>query len=139
MRIVGKSGADMKNAETQRFQRILRGLLAEIEQPLQQRDEIAVDNAPDSIDRVQQAAARDLAIRRIESNFTRMQSIRLALDRIEDGTYGTCLRCESEISPKRLQAVPWTGHCIRCQDLADRMRKEAAGERWDALSAADVA
>ena len=129
----------MKNAEIQQFQRILQGLLVEIDQPLQQRDEIAVDNAPDTIDRVQQAAARDLAIRRIESNFSRRQSIRLAMERIADGSYGTCLRCENDIGPKRLHAVPWTNYCIRCQDLADRTRKDAAGERWDTLSAADVA
>jgi RNA polymerase-binding transcription factor len=121
----------MKSAERQQFKRILRGLLVEVERSPQQRDEIAVDNAPDSLDRVQQATARDLAIRRIESNFCRRQSIELALARIEDGSYGTCLECEEDISPKRLQAVPWATHCIRCQNLADGQRKEAGGEHLD--------
>jgi DnaK suppressor protein len=127
----------MKNSEIQQFQRILQGLLGEMEQPFQQRDEIAVDNAPDTIDRVQLASARDMAIRRIESNFTRIQSIRLALERIEDGSYGTCLRCENDISPKRLQAVPWTGYCIRCQEVADRTRRESS-DQFDLLSTADA-
>lgn len=26
---------------------------------------------------------------------------------------GTCLHCEEEIEPKRLDAVPWTKFCIR--------------------------
>ncbi len=129
----------MKSAELQQFKRILRGLLAEMEQSLQQRDEIAVDNAPDNLDRVQRATERDMAIRRIESNFCRRQSIELALARIEDGSYGTCLECEEDISPKRLRAVPWAAYCIRCQNLADGKRKEAGAEQRDVLTTADVA
>jgi DnaK suppressor protein len=42
-----------------------------------------------------------------------------ALQRIEDGTYGTCLTCEDQISVKRLQAVPWAELCLRCQQGSD--------------------
>ncbi|MBV8732152.1 MAG: TraR/DksA C4-type zinc finger protein, partial [Acidobacteriia bacterium] len=31
-----------------------------------------------------------------------------------------CQHCDEEIKPKRLQAVPWTMYCIRCQEAADR-------------------
>jgi len=30
------------------------------------------------------------------------------------------MHCEEEISPKRLNAVPWALYCIRCQEAADR-------------------
>jgi DnaK suppressor protein len=119
----------MKKAEIQRFKRILEVLLAEMQDHRPPRDEIAVQHASDDIDRIQQAAERDLAIRRMESTFNRMQDISLALERIEDGTYGTCLRCEGDIGPARLRAVPWAGYCIRCQDFADRTHKTPAGER----------
>lgn len=114
----------MERSELERFKKVLETMLQNMAQPLRRRDEIAVENAPDTIDRVQRAAERELAIRQIESDFSRMQSVKLALDRIEDGTYGTCLRCEQEISPKRLQAVPWASYCVRCQDIADRERTE---------------
>ena len=42
-----------------------------------------------------------------------------ALDRIDAGTFGACLSCGQEISPNRLAAVPWTQHCITCQELAN--------------------
>jgi DnaK suppressor protein len=113
----------MERAEIERFKGILHALRNEISQPGRKRDEIAVENAPDTLDRVQGAAERDLAIRQIESDFSRLQSVKLALARIEDGTYGTCLLCEEEISPKRLQALPWASYCIRCQDIADRERR----------------
>jgi RNA polymerase-binding transcription factor len=129
----------MKSAELQRFQRILQGLLGEMEQPRQQRDEIAVDNAHDTIDLVQRAAERDMVIRRIESNFSRARAIKLALERVEEGSYGTCLACEEDISPKRLQAVPWAAYCVHCQDAADRARKDRNADHMDAFSTADVA
>jgi DnaK suppressor protein len=49
-----------------------------------------------------------------------LQLIREALDRIEDKSYGTCSNCESEILPKRLEAVPWTRLCIQCQGLLEK-------------------
>jgi DnaK suppressor protein len=112
----------MERAEIERFKGILHELRNEISQPGRKRDEIAVENAPDTLDRVQGAAERDLAIRQIESDFSRLQSVKLALARIDDGTYGTCLMCEEDISPKRLHALPWASYCIRCQDIADRER-----------------
>lgn len=50
--------------------------------------------------------------------------MRSALRRIEDGSFGKCLHCEEEISPKRLAAVPWASFCIQCQEHADRNRDE---------------
>ena len=118
----------MERAEIERFKGILHELRNEISQPGRKRDEIVVENAPDTLDRVQGAAERDLAIRQIESDFSRLQSVKLALARIEDGTYGTCLLCEEEISPKRLRALPWASYCIRCQDIADRERRGSEDE-----------
>jgi DnaK suppressor protein len=121
----------MTRLELEHFKQLLTATLEKMEQPFRKRDEIAVENAPDDIDRVQGAVERELAIRQLESNFSRIQSVKLALERIEDGSYGTCLECEQEISPKRLKAVPWASCCVRCQEIADRERveleREAAG------------
>jgi DnaK suppressor protein len=38
-----------------------------------------------------------------------------ALTRIEDGTYGICARCGSEIAPERLRAVAYATLCIDCK------------------------
>ncbi|MFW2542360.1 TraR/DksA family transcriptional regulator [Primorskyibacter sp. 2E107] len=40
--------------------------------------------------------------------------IRLALDRLNDGTYGVCATCGEEISAARLYAVPYAMVCRRC-------------------------
>lgn len=45
----------------------------------------------------------------------RLEDIDSALDRVEKGTYGRCVRCGNEISPERLEAVPTAALCIRCK------------------------
>lgn len=37
-----------------------------------------------------------------------------ALERIEDGVYGTCEECGSRIPKTRLNAIPYTAHCVKC-------------------------
>ena len=46
-------------------------------------------------------------------------SIKRALGRIEDGTYGECVRCGGDISPARLEARPEAALCIDCARAAE--------------------
>ena len=41
-------------------------------------------------------------------------SVKRALARIENGTYGECVRCGAEIAPKRLEARPEAALCFEC-------------------------
>lgn len=43
-----------------------------------------------------------------------IQQIRLALLRIDNGTYGTCAICGDPISLERLKARPIATRCIKC-------------------------
>lgn len=45
-----------------------------------------------------------------------LQDIRKALARIEDGTYGICRRCGTEIPAPRLEALPYARFCLDCED-----------------------
>jgi RNA polymerase-binding protein DksA len=44
----------------------------------------------------------------------RIRMIEEALERIEEGTYGKCVSCDSDISLERLKAVPYARLCIEC-------------------------
>ena len=46
-------------------------------------------------------------------------SVRRALGRIEDGTYGICARCGGEIGEARLDARPEAALCIDCARKAE--------------------
>lgn len=40
--------------------------------------------------------------------------IRAALQRLDQGTYGTCTNCGRQIDPERLEAMPATEYCVEC-------------------------
>lgn len=61
---------------------------------------------------------RDLAMR--ERANLQLQAVDGALARLDDGTYGTCIRCGQPIAAERLEVLPWAAHCIDCQTLVDR-------------------
>lgn len=43
-----------------------------------------------------------------------LEMIEGALERIEDGVYGSCVECEGRITKTRLNAIPYTPFCIKC-------------------------
>jgi len=43
-----------------------------------------------------------------------LEQIEAALERIESGTYGACLECGARIPKTRLNAIPYTPHCVKC-------------------------
>jgi DnaK suppressor protein len=116
----------MTKGELEKHRTALEAQKAEIAEALKNREDIAIEKAADAIDEVQLAGERELAIRNLDRESGLLRKVRAALARIEDGSYGTCMHCDEEISPKRLKAVPWAPFCIRCQELADRHEFEAA-------------
>src|SRR3954452_3353665 len=115
----------MTKAELEKAKKVLEAKQAELTGSLRNRDEIVIEKTPDALDEVQLAGERELAIRNLDRDSIMLRNVRGALARIADGSYGICLHCEEEIKPKRLDAVPWTKFCIRCQEAADRHEFEA--------------
>jgi DnaK suppressor protein len=114
----------MNKNELNRYREILEKKHAELAMVLRNREGIAIEKSPDALDEVQHAAERELAIRNLDRETSLFRNVRAALQRFDEGTFGVCMHCEEEISPKRLAAVPWTAYCIQCQEMADRHREE---------------
>lgn len=49
-----------------------------------------------------------------------IEEIDAALQRIKEGTYGTCVRCGRKISVARLKAIPVTRLCVACARAEER-------------------
>jgi DnaK suppressor protein len=124
----------MTKSELEKYRTALEAKQVEIGASLRNRDYIAIEKAADAIDEVQLAGERDLAIRNLDRESVLLRKVKGALARIEDGSFGTCIHCEEEIGPKRLNAVPWAPFCIRCQEAADRHEFEAAESLEDWLA-----
>jgi len=110
----------MTRTDLEKFSNILETKRAELSGSLRNRDEIVIEKAPDALDEVQLAGERELAIRNLDRDSNMLRQIRRALGRIADGSYGVCLHCDEDISPKRIAAVPWAAYCIKCQEQVDR-------------------
>jgi len=118
-------GMDMKTVHStiNGFQEVLERKESELVQVLRKRDGIAIEKSADQMDEIQLATERDLAIRNVDRESGLLRDVKDALRRIQGGEFGTCMECESAISPKRLEAVPWAARCIQCQEAADRDRQ----------------
>ena len=114
----------MTKAELDKYKQILEAKKAELAHTLGNREGIAIDASPDPTDESQLACTRQLTIHNLDRESGLFREVKLALSRIEDGSYGTCLKCDEEINPKRLAAVPWALHCISCQESADQSQTE---------------
>jgi DnaK suppressor protein len=104
------SPAEMQE-ERARLERDLqeaRAELAEIEKRLEYRGDYSLGEG-------------DPAIHTWEVNFAlyerlreKVESVRAALRRIEEGTYGICQRCGARIDRARLEIIPHASFCIGC-------------------------
>lgn len=111
--------------EVERYRSVLEAKKMELSADQRSREYIVIEKAADAMDEVQFAGARELAIANLDRESKLLQRVLRALDRIEDGSYGVCLHCDTAINPKRLGAVPWAAYCIRCQEAADRREFES--------------
>ncbi len=109
----------MTKAELAHFREALEARRADLEELLRNRDVIAVDSSADILDQIQRSTERDMAAGALERESERLSEVRAALRRVRLGTFGICLDCEEQITPKRLAAVPWASSCIVCRKSAE--------------------
>ncbi|MEO8592768.1 MAG: TraR/DksA family transcriptional regulator [Candidatus Solibacter sp.] len=121
----------MTQTELNKYKAMLEDKQAELSAGLRNREDIAIEKTPDAIDEVQLAGERELAIRNLDRESNLLRNVKGALVRVADGSYGICMHCEEDIKIKRLDAVPWTKYCIKCQEAADRHEFET--ETGDSL------
>ena len=114
----------MTKSDLNKYKNVLEAKQTDLVHMLRNRDGIAIEKCPDSLDEVQYATERELAIRSLDRDSNLLRNVRAALDRIQEGSFGVCLHCDEDISPKRLAAVPSTAFCIVCQEIADRSQYE---------------
>lgn len=91
-----------------------------------------VDSPQDTADQCTRNLAKEYLFRQTSQRRNLVRMIEAALRRTNDGSYGTCVTCGDDISRKRLEALPWTDCCLRCQEAVERERGGACN-LYDAL------
>ena len=93
----------------------LEAEIAELEDRLSRLDrDLSEPPDPDSSERAVQMEDDDALEGQAALVAQEIASVRRALERIEDGSYGTCANCGDEISDKRLEVRPEAALCIDC-------------------------
>ena len=67
-----------------------------------------------------------ISLHRNNLAYTRLREVEAAMDRVRSGDYGACEGCETRISDRRLNAIPWARYCLTCQENvgADRDKQK---------------
>jgi RNA polymerase-binding transcription factor len=74
----------------------------------------------DPADMAANAYTKELLVSMSDNDRQLLNLIDEALERMDDSGYGKCIRCGQALPEKRLDAVPWARHCVRCQELHER-------------------
>ena len=78
------------------------------------------DVSQDPADKASNSYTKELLFSQSTNERNTLRLIEEALDRITEGVYGECVNCGEDIQPKRLDAIPWTPHCIKCQEQMEQ-------------------
>lgn len=77
---------------------------------------------------------RELTLRLSERGREKLKEIEEALERIEDGSFGTCEQCEAKIPKGRLKVMPFSTTCVACKSKQEKQRKMYEGASDYALA-----
>jgi RNA polymerase-binding protein DksA len=89
-------------------------------------DELSDVTAEHMADRGSDNFAQDLMVRILQDCDAEVCDINLALQKIEEGTYGLCENCGNSVSRKRLRALPFARLCIECKQEEERRGARAS-------------
>jgi DnaK suppressor protein len=104
-----------------------RELRETVNRTAQDGREADVESAQDIADRAAQSYTKEFLFHQSNNERQLLQMVESALSRIQEGTFGQCISCGEEINAKRLDAVPWTRHCIECQEKLEKGLLEHTG------------
>lgn len=113
--------------DLKRFKKTLedsrKAILENARKTMEEESNFDTDDLPDEIDQASSEYAQSMNFRLRDREKFLLKKIDKALARIEDGSFGTCERCEEPINLKRLEARPVTTLCIRCKEEQEKKEK----------------
>ena len=118
-----------KELDKKTLQRLKRALLKEREEiigEVKQSHESSREMGQDGIQDIGDEAAniynKQILLSLSENERLRLQEMDEALDRMENGTYGTCEECGGPIGLKRLEVRPIAIYCVPCKTKLEKIK-----------------
>lgn len=121
----GSTGVhEMERKKLELFQKKLLQKQQELMQAVarNEQDGRAADEeaTQDIADKATNSYTKEFLFHQSNADRGQLQLVNDALARLREGSYGECTSCGEELNLKRLEAVPWAGLCINCQEKVEQ-------------------
>lgn len=97
-------------------------------------------NSGDVADAAFDSGSEEMSSKLAELEARELRQIERAIQRMKQGTYGSCELCHTKIAVARLNALPYSTMCVRCQgeveNSSDWEFNHATGS-WENVSESD--
>jgi len=101
--------------DTGKYKAILEERLSELQRRLKEIDEELESHSSRDWEELAVERETDEVLEHMGlSGQAEIRAINAALKRIEDDTFGFCAKCGEELSPERLEVVPYAPLCRQC-------------------------
>ena len=121
----------MNHKKRHHFKRLLLAELRRHAQHINDEQARALDIANDDLQQSSDLAVRDviqeLALQLSDHESKIVADIDQALMRMNEGSYGVCVRCGHEIDERRLEALPTARYDAACQAEIETAKGQRAG------------
>ncbi len=104
----------------ERQKEIIKGIDFQEDNIRQLQHERPSDQADTATDSASVSSSLELLMALGDSDRIELNDIDLALEKIEDKTYGTCEVCGSNIGKDRLEAIPTASLCHPCKEKEEK-------------------
>ena len=114
----------------QHFKKLLLAELRRHAQHINDEQARALDITNDDVkdsDHALHDVIQGLALKLSDNESKMVADIDQALMRMEEGSYGMCVRCGREIDERRLEAVPTARYDAACQEAVEAAKGQGAG------------
>ena len=116
--------ARLTKKDLERYRKLLQEkkatLSAELAKTRSAEEETTEESTQDIADKAVSSYTREFLYSLTDGERHTLLRIDDALLRIDAGTYGFCVNCNTAMTEKRLNAVPWAPYCLDCQELAEK-------------------
>ena len=83
-------------------------------------EKLSQKSGGDVVDFASDSASGEISSRLAEVENRELLKIENAIAKMQEGTYGKCDGCNSNIPIARLHALPYAAHCIKCKLAAEK-------------------
>lgn len=118
-----KGKVPFKKEITQKLLDVKTRILKEVSEKVKSEKNILKFEIGDIYDIASSERERELSLMLGDREREKLADIEDALERIKDGSYGTCEECGEPIAEDRLRALPFTRVCVECQSKNEREQR----------------